>query len=125
MRSVCARCRSVNVCGRKLWRLLPPEHTPLLLDRFGRETAPCFSSAGCHSEAAERFPNLAAAAPHVLTCVQVRLRTISKLFLACFASASAFCAVRTVSFWVRQSLASPPLNGPAPLRPLSVFPTWP
>ena len=67
--------RSVNVCGRKLWRLLPPERAPLLLDRFGREAAPCLPAAGrpCDAAARERFPNLAAAAPHVLTVIQVPL----------------------------------------------------
>lgn len=66
-------CRSVNVCGRKLWRLLPPEHAPLLLDRFGRDRAPCLPCADtpCDAAAAERFPNLAAAARHVVTVVQV------------------------------------------------------
>ena len=66
-------CRSVNVCGRKLWRLLPPEHAPLLLDRFGRDMAPCLPCADtpCDAAAAERFPNLAAAEPHVVTAVQV------------------------------------------------------
>ncbi|KAK9822489.1 hypothetical protein WJX81_002142 [Elliptochloris bilobata] len=63
---------SVNVCGRKLWRLLPPEHTPLLLDRFGRDMPPCLPCADtpCDAAAAEGFPNLAAAAPHVVTVVQ-------------------------------------------------------
>ena len=59
--------------GRKLWRLLPPEHAPLLLDRFGREAAPCLPAVGrpCDPAARERFPNLAAAAPHVLIVTQV------------------------------------------------------
>ncbi len=63
----------MNVCGRKLWRLLPPEHAPLLLDRFGREAAPCLPAVGrpCDPAARERFPNLAAAAPHVLIVTQV------------------------------------------------------
>lgn len=33
---------SVNVGGAKLWQLLPPCHTHLLYDRFGREMAPSF-----------------------------------------------------------------------------------
>lgn len=68
-------CRSVNVCGRKLWRLLPPEHALLLLDRFGRDMAPCLPCADtpCDAAAAERFPNLAAAEPHVVTVVQVTM----------------------------------------------------
>ena len=31
---------STNVAGRKRWRLLAPQHTHLLYDRFGREMAP-------------------------------------------------------------------------------------
>ena len=62
-------CRSVNVCGRKRWRLLPPQYTHLLYDRFGREMAPDFELDGCQ---AERFPNLAAARRHVIEVVQVR-----------------------------------------------------
>lgn len=31
---------STNITGRKLWQLLPPEHTHLLYDRFGRYLAP-------------------------------------------------------------------------------------
>jgi hypothetical protein len=59
----------VNVCGRKRWQLLPPRHAALLLDRFGRELAPSFDLAGA---AAERFPNLAAARPHVIAVDQAR-----------------------------------------------------
>ena len=55
------------MCGRKRWKLLPPAHTGLLLDRFGRELAPSFGLTGA---AAERFPNLAAARPHVITVEQ-------------------------------------------------------
>ncbi|KAK9901594.1 hypothetical protein WJX75_003934 [Coccomyxa subellipsoidea] len=58
---------SVNVCGRKRWRLLPPQYTHLLYDRFGREMAPDFELDGCQ---AERFPNLAAARRHVIEVVQ-------------------------------------------------------
>ena len=36
---------STNVTGRKRWRLLAPQHTHLLYDRFGREMAPSFFSA--------------------------------------------------------------------------------
>ncbi|EIE20714.1 Clavaminate synthase-like protein [Coccomyxa subellipsoidea C-169] len=54
---------SVNVCGRKRWRLLPPQHTHLLYDRFGREMAPDFETDGCR---AQHFPNLAAARRHVI-----------------------------------------------------------
>lgn len=34
---------SVNVAGAKRWLLLPPQHTHLLYDRFGRCMAPSFS----------------------------------------------------------------------------------
>jgi hypothetical protein len=57
----------VNVAGRKRWQLLPPAHTDLLYDRFGRELAPCFDLSGA---AAERFPNLAAAQRHVIEVTQ-------------------------------------------------------
>lgn len=59
----CLARRSVNVAGRKRWKMLPPAHTDLLYDRFGRELAPSFDLAGA---AAERFPNLAAARRHVI-----------------------------------------------------------
>ncbi|BDA42235.1 2-oxoglutarate and iron-dependent oxygenase JMJD4 [Coccomyxa sp. Obi] len=59
---------SVNVCGRKLWRLLPPQHTHLLYDRFGREMEPDFDLDA--SSRAEQFPNLAAARQHVVEVVQ-------------------------------------------------------
>lgn len=36
---------SVNVAGAKRWLLLPPRHTHLLYDRFGRCMAPSFSLA--------------------------------------------------------------------------------
>ena len=43
---------SVNVAGAKRWLLLPPQHTHLLYDRFGRCMAPSFSlgprSGACH-----------------------------------------------------------------------------
>ncbi|CAL8468075.1 g7614 [Coccomyxa elongata] len=59
---------SVNVCGRKLWRLLPPQYTHLLYDRFGREMAHDFALDA--SSRAEQFPNLAAARQHVVEVVQ-------------------------------------------------------
>ena len=61
-------CRSVNVAGCKLWRLLPPQHTHLLYDRFGRELAPDF---GADAARPGHFPNLAAARKHVIEVVQV------------------------------------------------------
>ena len=62
---------STNVAGKKLWRLLPPEHTHLLYDRFGREMAPRFDLPEDDAEAAHRFPNLAAASPLTVDVVQV------------------------------------------------------
>lgn len=62
--------RSVNVCGRKLWRLLPPEHTHLLYDCFGREIAPTFD---LDDGQLDRFPNLAAARRFIIEVVQVLL----------------------------------------------------
>ena len=55
------------MCGRKLWKLLPPQHTDLLYDRFGRELVPHFDLDGPE---AKRFPNLAVARPHVVTVTQ-------------------------------------------------------
>ena len=57
------------VC-RKRWQLLPPQHTHLLYDRFGRDMASDFSvgdAATC-----ERFPNLRKAAELCVTVVQAR-----------------------------------------------------
>jgi hypothetical protein len=54
---------------RKRWKLLPPEHTHLLYDRFGREMAPGFELEDLGTS--ERFPNLALAAQHCITVVQV------------------------------------------------------
>lgn len=59
---------STNVTGRKRWRMLPPELTPLLFDRFGREMAPRFDADGEE----DGFPNLALAARHVVELEQVR-----------------------------------------------------
>jgi len=53
---------STNIAGRKRWLLLAPEHTHLLMDRFGRDIAPSFNLATQDSDAANRFPNLAQAA---------------------------------------------------------------
>ena len=36
---------SANVAGAKRWLLLPPAHTHLLYDRFGRQMAPSFDLA--------------------------------------------------------------------------------
>ena len=58
----------MNVAGCKLWRLLPPQHTHLLYDRFGRELAPDF---GADAARPGHFPNLAAARKHVIEVVQV------------------------------------------------------
>lgn len=64
--------RSVNVCGCKRWRLLPPEHTHLLYDRFGRELAPDFCDR-LDTTRAEQFPNLAAAQQHIVEVIQVTM----------------------------------------------------
>ena len=56
------------MAGCKLWRLLPPQHTHLLYDRFGRELAPDF---GADAARPGHFPNLAAARKHVIETVQV------------------------------------------------------
>jgi hypothetical protein len=61
----------VNVCGRKLWRLLPPQHAHLLYDCFGRELAPDFDPGPGQLG---RFPNLATARRHVIDVVQVQLQ---------------------------------------------------
>ena len=58
----------MNVAGCKLWRLLPPQHTHLLYDRFGRELAPDF---GADAGRPGHYPNLAAARKHVIEVVQV------------------------------------------------------
>ncbi|KAK9826036.1 hypothetical protein WJX74_007138 [Apatococcus lobatus] len=58
---------STNVAGRKLWRLLPSQHTHLLYDRFGREMAPSFEAAVGQGE---RFPSLQYARALVQECVQ-------------------------------------------------------
>jgi hypothetical protein len=54
---------------RKVWRLLAPEHTHLLYDRFGRELAPDFTLNDPGAE--ERFPNLRLADQLAMTVVQV------------------------------------------------------
>lgn len=51
--------------------LLAPEHTPLLMDRFGREMAPSFELASQDPDAANRFPNLARAAELAMEVYQV------------------------------------------------------
>ena len=38
---------SANVAGAKHWQLLPPQHTQLLYDRFGRDLAPSFDTDCC------------------------------------------------------------------------------
>lgn len=53
--------------GRKRWKLLPPQHTPLLMDRFGRDMAPRFDSEGCEGQ----FPNLKQACALVIEIEQV------------------------------------------------------
>ena len=53
--------------GRKRWKLLPPQHTPLLMDRFAREMAPSFDT----SNAGSQYPNLAKAAELVIEIEQV------------------------------------------------------
>ncbi len=63
-------CRSVNVAGAKLWRLLPAQYTHLLYDRFGREMAPDFDA---DASRPGHFPNLGAARKHVIQVRQVRL----------------------------------------------------
>jgi hypothetical protein len=51
--------------------LLAPEHTPLLMDRFGRDMAPSFDLVSQDPDAANRFPNLAQAAELALEVYQV------------------------------------------------------
>ncbi|KAK9816935.1 hypothetical protein WJX72_007187 [[Myrmecia] bisecta] len=63
---------STNVCGRKRWLLLPPQHTHLLYDRFGREMAPDFGlgpETAC-ADVLQQFPNLERAAQLVIECIQ-------------------------------------------------------
>lgn len=59
---------STNIVGRKRWHLLPPEHAPLLYDRFGREMGHRFDAA---ESAAWKFPNLAKAASQAIVLDQV------------------------------------------------------
>ena len=59
----------MNVAGGKLWRLVPPQHTHLLYDRFGRELAPDFAADAARPG---HYPNLAAARKHVIEVVQVK-----------------------------------------------------
>ncbi len=48
---------SVNVAGSKRWLLLPPRHTHLLFDRFGRHMAPSFDMPpGCGACGIEANP---------------------------------------------------------------------
>lgn len=56
------------MAGAKLWRLLPPQYTHLLYDRFGREKAPDFDA---DASRPGHFPNLAAAREHVIQVRQV------------------------------------------------------
>jgi len=67
----CEQCRSVNVAGCKLWRLLPPQYTHLLYDRFGREHAPDFYA---DASRPEHYPNLPTARQHVIEVTQVSSR---------------------------------------------------
>ncbi|KAL3142171.1 hypothetical protein ABBQ38_002528 [Trebouxia sp. C0009 RCD-2024] len=65
---------STNVAGRKHWKLLPPEYTHLVYDRFGREMAASCDLAG--HEGRDRFPNLDQACRHVVECIQESGETI-------------------------------------------------
>ena len=56
------------MCGRKLWKLLPPTDTHLLFDRFGRDLAPHFTA---DEDRPGHFPNLAAARLRVIEIIQV------------------------------------------------------
>ncbi|CAL5220025.1 g1971 [Coccomyxa viridis] len=58
---------SVNLAGCKLWRLLPPQHTHLLYDRFGNELAPAFDADEARPG---HFTNLAAARKHAVEVQQ-------------------------------------------------------
>ena len=57
----------MHLSGRKKWKLLAPQFTPLLMDRFGREMAPSFDI----ENADLRFPNLAQAASLAIELEQV------------------------------------------------------
>ncbi|DBB18928.1 TPA: hypothetical protein ACH3X3_000505 [Trebouxia sp. C0006] len=59
---------STNVTGRKRWKLLPPQYTHLLYDRFGREMAATFEIGKL--EGRDRFPNLDKACQHTIECIQ-------------------------------------------------------
>ena len=63
------------MAGRKKWLLLPPEHTPLLFDKFGREMAPSFDLVDETPELAEKFPNLQLARKLAVEVDQVKLAT--------------------------------------------------
>ncbi|KAL0019101.1 hypothetical protein WJX77_004127 [Trebouxia sp. C0004] len=65
---------STNVTGRKRWKLLPPQFTHLLYDRFGREMAATFDIG--KSDGRDRFPNLDTACQHTIECVQEAGETI-------------------------------------------------
>ena len=84
----------MNVAGCKLWRLLAPQHTHLLYDRFGRELAPDF---GADAARPGHFPNLAAARKHVIEVVQVDTTPSqfepSSWSVACHTSSSAAAEV--------------------------------
>lgn len=64
----------MNLAGCKLWRLLPPQHTHLLYDRFGNELAADFDADVTRPG---HFPNLAAARQHVIEITQVKFRVIN------------------------------------------------
>lgn len=53
--------------GKKKWKLLAPQYTPLLMDRFGREMAASFDLP--HAEF--QFPNLSQAASLAIELEQV------------------------------------------------------
>ncbi|DBA81219.1 TPA: hypothetical protein ACH3X2_007033 [Trebouxia sp. C0005] len=65
---------STNVTGRKRWKLLPPQSTHLLYDRFGREMAATFDIGKL--EGRDRFPNLEKACQHTIECIQEAGETI-------------------------------------------------
>ena len=69
--------RSVNLAGCKLWRLLPPQHTHLLYDRFGHELAPGFDADVARPG---HFPNLAIARQHVIQITQVTITVVQNAY---------------------------------------------
>ena len=74
--------------GRKRWKLLAPENTALLMDRFGREMAPFFDTTDSQS----RFPNISKAAALVIELEQA----------SAFYNHSCICAVQIKTSFAAQ-----------------------